>query len=56
MEFLYGFVSCGDSACMFTLTDRGQLMIGNRLYYLTNKGHFDTLWHHITTHGTENRS
>lgn len=53
VDFLYGFVSCGDSACMFTLTDRGQLTIGNRLYYITDKSLFDVLWNHITTYGTE---
>lgn len=53
VDFLYGFVSCGNSATHFTLTDQGQLIIGNRLYFITDESHFNFLWHHITTYGTK---
>ena len=53
VDFLYGFVSCGDSHIRFTLTDRGELTVGNRLYHITNKRYFDVLWNHITTYGTK---
>ncbi len=53
VDFLYGFVSCGDSRTHFTLTDRGELMINNRLYFITNERFFDVLWNHITTYGTK---
>lgn len=53
VDFLYGFVSCGDSHIRFTLTDRGQVIIGNRLYFITDESLFDVLWNHITTYGTK---
>ena len=53
MDFLYGFVSCGDSATNFTLTDRGELEVGTQLYFITDESHFNFLWHHITTYGTK---
>ena len=53
VDFLYGFVSCGDSHIRFTLTDRGELVIGNRLYFMTDESHFNLLWNRITTYGTE---
>ena len=53
VDFLYGFVSCGDSHIRFTLTDRGQVIIGNRLYFITDESLFDVLWSHITTYGTK---
>ena len=56
VDFLYGGVSCGDSANMFEMTDRGQLMIGNRLYFITDEEQFTALWEYVTTHGIENKS
>ena len=52
VEQLHGFVSCGDTHVHFILTDRGQLIVNNRLYYV-NKQSFDTLRHILTTYGTK---
>lgn len=56
VDFLYGFVSCGDTGCNFELTNRGELLIGSRLYFITDEEQFTALWDYVTTHGFENRS
>ena len=56
VDFLYGFVSCGDTAANFELTDRGELMVGRHLYFITDEVQFTALWEYVTTHGTESRS
>lgn len=52
-NILYAFVSGEDSAVNLTMTDRGKLIVDNRLYYITNKWVFDTLWNHITNYDTK---
>lgn len=56
IDFLYGFVSCGGAADMFTLTNRGKLLIGSCRYFLTDENQFTALWEYVTTHGAENIS
>ena len=56
VAFLEGFVLCEDSAANFTLTDRGELTIGNHLYFITDEEQFTALWDYVTTHGTEQKS
>ena len=56
VNFLYGFVSCGDTATNFELTDRGQLTVGSHLYLITDEAQFTALWDYVTAHGTENKS
>ena len=56
VRFLEGFVSCGDTAANFTLTDRGELTCGQHLYFITDEEQFNALWDYVTTHGTENKS
>lgn len=56
VDFLYGFVSCGDTATNFELTDRGELTLGNHLYFITDEEQFTALWEYVTTHGTEQKS
>lgn len=56
VDFLYGFVSCGNTATNFELTDRGELTVGRHLYFITDEEQFNALWEYVTTHGTENRS
>lgn len=56
VDFLYGFVSCGDTATNFEMTDRGELTIGRHLYFITDEEQFNALWEYVTTHGIENRS
>ena len=56
VDFLYGFVSCGDTATNFELTDRGELTVGRHLYFITDEEQFNALWEYVTTHGTENKS
>lgn len=56
VDFLYGFVSCGDTAANFELTDRGELTVGRHLYFITDEEQFNALWDYVTTHGTETRS
>ena len=55
VDFLYGFVSCGDSATNFEMTDRGELTVGRYLYHITDEEQFTALWEYVTTHGTENK-
>ena len=55
VDFLYGFVSCGDTATNFEMTDRGELTVGKYLYFITDEEQFTALWEYVTTHGTENR-
>lgn len=55
VDFLYGFVSCGDTATNFELTDRGELTIGSRLYFITDEEQFTALWDYVTAHGDENK-
>ena len=52
VEQLHGFITCGDSHIHFTLTDRGQLIMNNRLYYI-NKPAFDALRLLFTVYGPE---
>lgn len=54
--FLEGFVLCKDSVANFTLTDRGELTVGQRLYFITDEEQFTALWDYVTTHGIENKS
>ncbi len=56
VDFLYGGVSCGDSANMFYMTDRGELEVGPYLYFITDEAQFTALWEYVTTHGAENRT
>ena len=56
VDFLYGFVSCGDTATNLEMTNRGELTVGRYLYFITDKGQFNALWDYVTTHGAENRS
>ena len=56
VDFLYGFVSCGDTATNFELTNRGELTVGQHLYFITDEEQFNALWDYVTTHGTENKS
>lgn len=56
VDFLYGFVSCGNTATNFVLTDRGELTVGSRLYFITDEEQFAALWEYVTTHGVENKS
>ena len=56
VDFLYGFVSCGDTAANFEMTDRGELTVGRYLYHITDEEQFTALWDYVTTHGTENKS
>lgn len=56
VDFLYGFVSCGDTAANFELTDRGELTVGRHMYFITDEEQFNALWEYVTTHGTETRS
>lgn len=56
VDFLYGFVSCGDTATNFELTNRGELTVGQHMYYITDEEQFTALWEYVTTHGTENKS
>ncbi len=56
VDFLYGFVSCGNTATNFELTDRGELTVGRHLYYITDDDQFEALWDYVTTHGAENKS
>lgn len=56
VDFLYGGVSCGSEGAMFELTDRGQLMVGRRLYFITDEDQFNALWEYVTAHGAENKS
>ena len=56
VDFLYGFVSCGNTATNFELTDRGELTVGSRLYFITDEEQFTALWEYITTYGAENKS
>ncbi|MBR2934689.1 MAG: hypothetical protein IKB79_03820 [Oscillospiraceae bacterium] len=56
VDFLYGFVSCGDTATNFEMTDRGELTVGRHLYFITDEEQFTALWEYVTTHGAENRS
>ena len=55
VEQLHGFVSCGDTHVHFILTDRGQLIVNNRLYYI-NKPSFDGLTLLLTTYGIKSES
>ena len=56
VDFLYGFVSCGNTATNFELTNRGELTVGSRLYFITDEAQFTALWEYATTHGAENKS
>ena len=56
VDFLTCGVSRGDLGTMFELTDRGELMVGRHLYYITDDDQFEALWDYVTTHGAENRS
>jgi len=56
VDFLYGFVSCGDTATNFELTNRGELTVGQHMYYITDEDQFNALWDYVTTHGIENKS
>ena len=56
VDFLYGVVACGSDGNMFTLTNRGELTVGQHLYYITDEEQFNALWEYVTTHGTENIS
>ena len=56
IAFLNGFVLCGDTAADFTLTDRGELTVGNHLYFITDEAQFTALWEYVTTHGAEQKS
>lgn len=56
VDFLNCGVSCGSEGGMFELTDRGELMVGRRLYFITDEEQFTALWDYVTTHGAENRS
>lgn len=56
VDFLYGFVSCGDTAANFELTNRGELTVGQNLYFITDEEQFNALWDYVTTHGTEQKS
>lgn len=56
IAFLEGFVLCEDSVANFTLTDRGELTVGNHLYFITDEEQFNSLWDYVTTHGVENKS
>ena len=53
---LMGFVSCGDSASMFTLTDRGELIVGRYLYFITDEEQFQALWQYVSTYGAKDYS
>lgn len=56
VDFLNCGVSCGSEGGMFELTDRGELMVGRRLYFITDEEQFTALWDYVTTHGIENKS
>lgn len=56
VDFLTCGVSCGDSGNIFEMTDRGELMVGGRLYFITDDDQFNALWEYVTTHGAENKS
>ena len=56
VNFLNGGVSCGSEGNMFEMTDRGELMVGRHLYFITDEEQFNALWEYVTTHGTENKS
>ena len=55
VAFLEGFVLCENSAANFTLTDRGELTVGSRLYFITDEEQFTALWEYVTIHGAENK-
>lgn len=62
VDYVDGFVSCGDSFATFTLTSKGELVlrcaawVGPQLYFLTDSDAFDSLFEYVTTHGVKNAS
>ena len=62
VDYIDGFVSCGDSFATFTLTTKGELVLrcaawdGPRLFFLTDSDAFDALFEYLTTHGVKNGS